>query len=175
MLVAASAWGTIVTPIVTGLKNATDSVKGAVELSTDTEAVTGTATDVVLTPANLTAKLKAGLTVLSDSDGVVLTSADWGKFILMTGAGEVQLPDAGASDIGKYIIVMVRDASEQAEIALTDGTEAIVLASGTALTAGNEANMPTAAGSQATLLYLETGKWYVRGGTAALTDGGAAD
>lgn len=115
----------------------------------------------------------SGLIVVSDADGVVLTSADWGKTIWMTGAGEVALPNAGASDIGKYIIVIVRDASEAVEVVLTDATELFVTTTGTALTAGNEANMGTTALSKTTFVYMETGKWYAFG--SPVTDGGAAD
>ena len=115
----------------------------------------------------------SGLMVVSDGDGVVLTSADWGKIIWMTGAGEVQLPDGGEADIGKYIMIVCRDASEQVEIALTDETELIVLQDGTALDPGDEADMLTSALSRVTVAYMETGKWYIISGFA--TDGGAAD
>lgn len=115
----------------------------------------------------------SGLVVTSDADGVVLTSADWGKVIWMTGAGEVAVPDAGASDIGKYITVIVRDASEQVEVVLTDATELFVLTSGTALDAGDESNMSTTSLSRTTFVYMETGRWYAFG--TPTTDGGAAD
>jgi len=120
--------------------------------------------------------LTGGLSVISDADGVVLTSSDWGKMVVMTGAGEVALPNGTAADIGKYILVFVRDASEAVEVVLTDETELFVLTNGTALDAGDECNLPLTAGSMATFVYLETGKWYITGSANGTpTDGGAAD
>lgn len=132
----------------------------------------------VITPVNSSTTVSiptvaTGMVVVSDGDGIVLTSADFGKTIWMTGAGEVQLPDAGSSDIGKYFIIIVRDASEQVEVALTDATELIVDEDGTEQTAGYEADMLTSAMSKITIAYMETGKWYVISGF--VTDGGAAD
>jgi hypothetical protein len=80
----------------------------------------------------------AGMAAEASTAGIVLTSADWGKIVWATGAGEVQLPDGGASDDYKYIIVFNRDSGEQQEVALTDATEHIVLFNGDALTNGND-------------------------------------
>jgi len=49
-----------------GVSTATASAEGVVELAIDSEAVTGTATGVVLTPANLTARLTDVGTTVSD-------------------------------------------------------------------------------------------------------------
>ena len=46
-------------PIGVQPSNATETIKGIVELATDAETVTGTATDKVTTPANITAKMAA--------------------------------------------------------------------------------------------------------------------
>jgi hypothetical protein len=129
--------------------------------------------DMIVTGSATMATSRSGLSVVSSAGNIILTSADWGKVIWMTGAGEVQLPDAGASDIGKYITIIVRDALEQVEIALTDATELFVREDGTALDAGDELDMATAALSKVTVAYMETGKWYVLSGIT--TDGGVAD
>ena len=129
--------------------------------------------------ATIGGTLTGGAGVIFDADGVVLTTADLDKMIVMTGPGEVALPDMTAAELSStevhYVIVFVRDAAEQVEVVVTDATELIVLPGGTALDAGDEANMPTTAMSMATFVYLETGKWYCTSSNGTVTDGGVAD
>lgn len=65
LLMAAPVWAGPMIEYVTPDASATQA--GKVELATDTETVTGTATDRALTPANLTAKLSAAGVALASS------------------------------------------------------------------------------------------------------------
>lgn len=62
--------GTIASPYVVNVPNATDTVPGAVELSTNAEAVTGTNTTLAVTPAGVTAAINSAFTNCS---GVAIT------------------------------------------------------------------------------------------------------
>ena len=93
----------------------------------------------------------------------------------MTAAGEVTLPDVCDSATGANILIRARDVNEQVEVVLTDSGDAFVLPDGTVLTADNELDLATAAGSQAGIVCWETGKWYVVSEKGTVTDGGAAD
>jgi len=71
----ALAWQISSGPIGVQPSNATETVKGVVELATDAETVTGTATDKVTTPANITAKLAATSTVVAGYKTIYIPAA----------------------------------------------------------------------------------------------------
>lgn len=121
--------------------------------------------------------LNARASLTSDADGINLVDADCGKLILMTGAGEVGMPDCDAGLIGCFISIWVRDASEQVQVvAYGDTTNDLFrLKSGTETDANDEADLTTNGNEQFTFMCMETNKWYVYSQDGTVTDGGAAD
>ena len=121
-----------------------------------------------------TGAIQGNKNVVTDADGIVLTSAQMNTYLLMTGASEVTIPDVCDSATGEWIKVITRDA-EAIEVVSADGSDQFVLADGTVLTAGNEADIPATASAFACFVCLETNKWYVMDERGTVTDGSTAD
>jgi len=119
--------------------------------------------------------LQSARQVIADADGIILTAAQMNSYILMTGAGEVQLPDVCDSATGTWVRVINKTNTNQVEVVVTDGSDAFVLVDGTVLTAGNEADLATGASDWAEFTCLETNTWYILESEGTVTDGGAAD
>jgi len=119
----------------------------------------------------------AGARVVSSTGSITLTDEGVGSFVLMTGAGEVGFPDCSSDNIGYFVTVFVRDASEQVELVMSGDTtnDYFRLKAGTALDPNDEADMPTAGNQAATVMCVETNVWYIIASDVALTDGGVAD
>lgn len=102
------------------------------------------------------------------------TAPNWGIYVFMTAPGDVAVPDCTADTLGQYIIISVRDESDQVSAAVQDTVnDLIVLSDGTELDINDEGDLAATAGSKATLMCKEENKIYVESG--AVTDGGAAD
>ena len=114
---------------------------------------------------------------VSDADGINLTDADVGKVIMMTGAGEVGMPDCDADLVGGFVTIFVRDASEQVQVVMYGDTtnDYFILKNGTALDANDEADLPTTGNQQFTFMCTEANKWNVWAEDGTVTDGGVAD
>jgi hypothetical protein len=122
-----------------------------------------------------TGTIRGSINVITDADGIALTAAQMNSYLIMTGAGEVTLPDVCDSATGAWVKVKARDASEQVEMVVTDTSDLWVLSDGTETTANDEADLATPAGSWAVFVCLETNKWYVDGENGTVTDGGVPD
>jgi hypothetical protein len=127
------------------------------------------------TDIDASGSIQGAINVITDADGISLTNAQMNSYLIMTGAGEVTLPDVCDSATGKWIKVKARDAAEQVEMVVTDTSDLWVLSDGTETTANDEADLATAAGSWAVFICLETNKWYVDGENGTVTDGGVPD
>lgn len=115
--------------------------------------------------------------VFSSAGSITLGAEHVGGIVLMTAAGEVGLPDCSADSIGYFVVVHVRDASEQVELVMSGDTTSDIfrLTDATELDANDEADMPTGGNQAVSVTCMEENKWYIRHGGAACTDGGAAD
>jgi len=120
-------------------------------------------------------KIQGANNIITDTDGIILTTAQMNSVVIMTGAGEVQLPDVCDSATGEWVMVFVRDVGEQVEMVVTDTSDQWVLSDGSVTTANDEADLAVVASSFAVFMCLETNKWYVMGERGTVTDGGAAD
>jgi hypothetical protein len=81
---------------------ATDSVTGVSELSTDAEAVTGTATDRVVTPANITAKMAA-------PGAIGNTTPATGKFITLEATGNISSDNFKTDEVTTHSVSIGND------------------------------------------------------------------
>jgi hypothetical protein len=105
-----------------------------------------------------------------------LDDSDCGKVILMTAAGEVGLPDCDADLVGCPITVWVQDASEQVTVDVNaDATNEIILKAGTAIGAGDEADLTTTGNELFTFMCRDSGgKWVIIAEDDTVTDGGGS-
>jgi hypothetical protein len=105
-----------------------------------------------------------------------LDDSDCGKVILMTAAGEVGLPDCDADLVGCPITVWVQDASEQVTVDVNaDATNEIILKDGTAIGAGDEADLTTTGNELFTFMCRDSGgKWVIIAEDDTVTDGGGS-
>lgn len=115
--------------------------------------------------------------VVSDADGIDLTDSDCGKYILMTGAGEVGMPDCDADLIGCFITVEARDAAEQIELVMFGDTtnDYFELESGSDLDANDEADLAMGENNRVCVMCNETNVWSIQEIKGDVTDGGVAD
>jgi hypothetical protein len=166
--------------IAANLETTTDgSEDGSLDLKVD---VDGASTSYIKMDGNtqlitLSAPLVAKPRIVSDDNGINLESSYFGAWILMTGAGEVGMPDCSAANIGGQIGVWVRDASEQVEVvAYGDTTNDLFrLSDGTETGANDEADLTTTGNQGFVFTCMETNKWYVTREDGTVTDGGVAD
>lgn len=136
-------------------------------------------THIGLSTSNIstTGTINGRARVVSASSGINLTTADFGSIILMTGPGEVGLPDCSSSTIGAFVEVRERDAAEQIQLAMYGDTtsDAFVLEDGTVLTANYEADLAMGANNRVCVTCLEENRWYIDEIKGDVTNGGAAD
>jgi hypothetical protein len=120
----------------------------------------------------------SGRTPIVPSTGTINLDSDYfGKIILMTGEGEVGLPDCSVSTIGAPILIWVRDASEQVEVVAYGDTtgDLFRLKDGTETGANDEVDLPTTGNQGFCFVCMEENKWYVTREDGTVTDGGVAD
>jgi len=169
-----------------GIPDASETQAGKTELATDAETVTGTATDKVTTPANITAKMSApgpigdvtpdtgtftdllGLNpIISVAANTVLTAAQCkGQVVLVSDSYTVTLPPVvvGAS-------VTVRGIQATPIYVDANASDRIVL-NGIALDDGDKITSPSVSGCQATLIGDSAIGWTVLGMIGGWVDGG---
>ena len=97
-----------------------------------------------------------------------------GGYLLVTAAGDVDLPDDCDSATFASIRIVVRDASETVSVTLANSQEDTIIYPGLSLTPGDEIDSPGNALDEITLVCAEANKWYANG-TAGWTDGGGDD
>jgi hypothetical protein len=119
----------------------------------------------------LISTIQAAGNVIADADGIVLTAAQMMSTIVMTGAGDVDIPaDQCDSATGKWLIVK-STAAHLNSLTSNDASDLFVLSDGTELDAQDELDLAGAAGSQVTVQCLATNKWYVIGEIGTAVDG----
>lgn len=94
--------------------------------------------------------------------------------IIMTAAGDAELPDSCDSATGHAVLVYVRDVSETVSIAVLAPEDTIIY-KGLSLGADDELDSPGAAQDWVSLVCMEANNWYVVGNSGDWTDGGPAD
>ncbi|MBW2003103.1 MAG: hypothetical protein JRI72_00600 [Deltaproteobacteria bacterium] len=120
-------------------------------------------------------KIQAAMNVITDADGITLTASQMNSIIVMTGAGDVDIP-ADQCDTATGIWITVKStAAHLNSLTSNDGSDQFVLSDGTVLTAGNELDLGGAAGNQVTCTCMQANKWWVTGEIGTCVDGGAAD
>ena len=167
---------------------ATTDAAGKVELATDAETVTGSATDKATTPANITARLASppaiggtapaagtftdlsgNIPPITDGETGNVTAAQMkGQTHIVTGAYTRSLPTAAVG----YHAEFIASTAAVFSIDLVTETDVIVL-NGTALTAGNKVSSD---GSIYAACYVEcpiAGKYVVYPIQGVFADGGA--
>ncbi len=97
-----------------------------------------------------------------------------GGYILVTAAGDVDLPDDCDSATFASVKIVVRDAAETVSVTLANSQEDTIKYPGLSLTAGDEIDSPGGALDELTLVCAETNTWYANG-TLGWTDGGVDD
>jgi len=119
--------------------------------------------------------IQAAMKVIPDADGIILTAAQMNAIIVMTGAGDVDIPaDQCDTATGKWLTVK-STAAHLNSVTSNDAADLFVLSDGTALDAQDELDLAGAAGNQVTVVCLEANKWYVTGEVGTCVDGGVAD
>ena len=114
---------------------------------------------------------------ITDADGIVLTAVQMNHAIVMTGAGDVDIPaDQCDTATGKWLTVISNGAFLNS-ITSNDASDQFVLPDGTVLTAGNELDCGDGSDdAQCTVYCYQTNKWKVTGAmNATPADGGVAD
>jgi hypothetical protein len=124
----------------------------------------------------LSDSLATSAVIESHATSTDLDDSDCGKVILMTAAGEVGLPDCDADLVGCPITVWVQDASEQVTVDVNaDATNEIILKDGTAIGAGDEADLTTTGNELFTFMCRDSGgKWVIIAEDDTVTDGGGS-
>ncbi|HAR40193.1 MAG TPA: hypothetical protein DCR68_02310 [Coprothermobacter sp.] len=172
---------------------ATESVAGKVELATDAETVTGTATDKVTTPANLTAKMAAPgaiggttaaagkfttgnfsgqvdapVTTTSHRATEVATAATmYGNVHKITGAYVVTLPAAVVGMSGTF-----RASTAAAFSVDCNGSDHFEMFDGTVMSAGEKLTSSGTKNEFVTIYCESANTWIVIGQNGAFTNGG---
>jgi len=108
--------------------------------------------------------IQAAMKVIDSAGNITLTAAQMNAVILVTSAGEVQIPaDQCDTATGKWITVKQYNAYA-VDIALLDAADDIYMADGTKVEGTtNELQTAGAAGNQITLLCLLANQWWVTG------------
>jgi len=110
------------------------------------------------------ATIQAAMKVIPDADGITLTAAQMNAVIVVTNAGEVQIP-AGLCDTVSGIWVTVKQTGAYAvDIAVLDADDDIYMTDGTKVEGTtNELQTAGAAGNQITLMCIAVNEWWVTG------------
>jgi hypothetical protein len=119
--------------------------------------------------------IQGAMNVITDADGITLTAEQMNSIILMTGAGDVDIPaDQCDTATGKWVTVK-STAAHLNSLTSNDASDLFVLSDGTELDAQDELDLAGAAGNQVTCTCLAVNKWYVTGEIGTCVDGGVAD
>ena len=122
-----------------------------------------------------TGEITGLLDVITSAAAISLSAAQTrGNIIIMTAAGDVELPDVCDTATGANVLVFVRDVAETVSIAVIAPEDTIIYP-GLALDADDELDSPGDAGDWVSLVCMEANKWYVVGSRGSWTDGGVAD
>ena len=166
---------------------ASETVAGVSELATDAETVTGTATDRITTPANITAKMAApgaiggttpaagtftdllGLTsvITATTDTTLAAAQCKGQIVRVTATATITLP---AVVIGSLVTIISTTA---AVVHVKANASDRIILSGVAMDDGDKATSPGNAGNQITVWGDSSAGWTEIGMIGAFTDGGA--
>lgn len=177
---------------------ASSTQSGTVELATDAETITGTATDKACTPANVQAKLDdvstatptASKIPIADGSGrltdwtpnkvktvtstpVTLTEAEikHGVVLVNTGASVINLP-AGSAALDGFPCVFTSIAAVSYSVD-PNGSE-VITKMGSDMTGGNKLTASGVAGESFKLIWDNTNsKWREYDETGVITDGGS--
>lgn len=117
---------------------------------------------------------KIPVTSVSSLPHTVTTAQTNGGFLIVTAAGDVDLPDVCGTASGAHICVMERDAGETVSVAVGNSSDAIVFA-GTNIGTNQELDSPGGAADYACFACLEANVWYVLDYDGTWTDGGNVD
>ena len=116
--------------------------------------------------------LAAAMAGVTDADGINLTAAQMNSVIVMTGAGDVYIPE-NSCDTATFQWVTVKSTAAHANsVGSLDASDSFVLSDGTETTAGDEIDLAGAKGSQVTVMCIEANKWWITGEVGTCTDGG---
>lgn len=143
-----------------------------VALSIAASSFQATFNGAVAVSGTLTGRL--AVSTITSLPHTVTTAEANGGFLLVTAAGDVDLPDVCDSATGANILVYVRDAAETVSVAVGDTSDDIVF-QGTAIGANSELDSPGNAGDFVALVCAATNIWYVIGSSGTWTDGGTVD
>lgn len=162
--------------------SASETALGTVKLATDVETVTGTATDKVTTPANITAKMAAPgpiggttpgavysvLQVTTHSATEAVTAATmYGNAHKITGAYTVTLPAAVVGMSATF-----RASTAAAFSVDTNGADHFEMFDGTVLDAGDKITSGATKNEFVTIYCESANTWIVIGQNGAFSDGG---
>lgn len=119
--------------------------------------------------------IQGSMKVYTYASAQTLTASQMNSIVIMTGAGDVNIPaDQCDSATGKWITIK-SSAAHLNSLTSNDGTDAFVLSDGTDCGNADELDLAGAAGNQVTCVCLQANKWWVTGEIGACVDGGAAD
>lgn len=130
------------------------------------------------TPTNLSvSSIQAAMTGITDADGITLTADQINQVIVMTGAGDVDIP-ADQCDSATFNWITVESTGNFLNsITSNDASDQFILPNGSALTAGNELDCGDGSSpGQITVMCTRANKWKVTGYmNCTPADGGSAD
>jgi len=108
--------------------------------------------------------IQAAMKVIPDADGITLTAAQMNAVIVVTNAGEVQIPaDQCDTVTGKWVTVKQTGAYD-VDIAVLDAADDIYMTDGTKVEGTtNELQTAGASGNQITLMCIAVNEWWVTG------------
>ena len=114
--------------------------------------------------------------VTSSAGNITVSAAQMNGNLIVTAAGEVQIPDVCDAANGDWLKVINKTATNQVELAVVDtGNDKFVLVDGTALDVDDEVDLGTNASDSVKIECLEANIWYITAQVGVATDGGAAD
>ncbi len=121
-----------------------------------------------------TGNIIGALGVITSAGAISLTEAQLNQVIIVTAAGDVDLPDSCDSATGHSALIYVRDVAETVSLTVTDTSDTIIY-KGLSLGADDELDSPGAAQDWVCVVCMETNNWYVVGNSGDWTDGGVPD
>lgn len=162
--------------------NGNEDIIFDMDTATDNEVEVTTSTGVTrvdFTTLNLvttgTLAGKVPVTAVSSLPHTVTAEQASGGFLIVTAAGDVDLPDVCDSATGAAVVVYVRDVSETVSVAVGDTADDIFYKPVGLLGVNNEIDSPGAAGDWISLVCAEANVWHVVGYSGTWTDGGTVD
>lgn len=130
------------------------------------------------TPTNLSvSSIQAAMTGITDADGITLTADQMNQVIVMTGAGDVDIP-ADQCDSATFNWITVESTGNFLNsVTSNDASDQFILPNGSALTAGNELDCGDGSSpGQITVMCTRAHKLKVTGYmNCTPADGGSAD